>query len=73
MCFLFIIPRFYEQFNAFHKIFEEIALLFLVEKCSALGGVSHHCSHSIDIVRLKHGLQIVEFADKQKCCHCYQG
>ena len=27
--------------------------------------MSHHCSHSIDIVRLKHGLQIVEFADKQ--------
>ena len=39
--------------------------LFLVEKCSALGGVSHHSSHPLNIVALKHGLQIVEFADKQ--------
>ena len=39
--------------------------LFLIEKCSALGGVSHHSPHSINIVPLKHGLQIVKFADKQ--------
>ena len=39
--------------------------LFLVEKCSALGGVSHHSPHSINIVTLKHFFQFVKFTDKQ--------